>query len=181
MQLHHYSCSYPGHNLYWLLLHKLQLLQNSAARIITGTPSINHITAVLQQLHWLLVKYHIEYKVLLLTFKALHNLASSHVSDLLQIHTLSCDLRSSHSIILVIPRDCLTTMGSRSFNPCLWTFAMWPVSPVLSHILKLIFSYSLWLCCASSLYSGNLCNYYDLWRIRVWIWMIYSFVWTWFL
>src|SRR4029434_3239232 len=34
-------------------LHKLQLVQNSAARIISLTPSFHHITPILQQLHWL--------------------------------------------------------------------------------------------------------------------------------
>ncbi len=39
------------------LLHKLQLVQNSAARIITRTSSTEHITPVLYYLHWLPVKY----------------------------------------------------------------------------------------------------------------------------
>uniref|UniRef100_A0A8C1NB80 Reverse transcriptase domain-containing protein n=1 Tax=Cyprinus carpio TaxID=7962 RepID=A0A8C1NB80_CYPCA len=39
------------------LLHKLQLVQNSAAHIITRTSSIEHITQVLYHLHWLPVKY----------------------------------------------------------------------------------------------------------------------------
>uniref|UniRef100_A0A8C6L007 Reverse transcriptase domain-containing protein n=1 Tax=Nothobranchius furzeri TaxID=105023 RepID=A0A8C6L007_NOTFU len=64
-------------------LHKLQLLQNSAARIFSRTPSFHHITPVLQQLHWLPVTSRIQFKILLYTFKAIHNLAPPYLSDLL--------------------------------------------------------------------------------------------------
>ncbi|XP_030257910.1 uncharacterized protein LOC115572203 [Sparus aurata] len=104
-------------------LHKLQLVQNSAARVITRTPSIHHITPVLQQLHWLPVKSRIDFKILLLTFKAIHNLAPPYLSNLLHIATPSRTLRSSSSILLTVPPARLTTMGSRAFSrsaPRLW-------------------------------------------------------------
>ena len=44
---------------------RLQRVQNSAARILTGTPSRDHITPVLRSLHWLPVAARIRYKVLL--------------------------------------------------------------------------------------------------------------------
>lgn len=49
----------------------------AAARIITRTPSLNHIP----------VKFRIEHKILLHTFKAIQNLASFNLSDLLHITT----------------------------------------------------------------------------------------------
>ncbi len=82
------------------LLHKLQLVQNSAARIITRTSSTEHITPVLYYLHWLPVKYRIEYNILLLTFKALHNSAPPYLSDLLHIYIPKRTLRSSSSVSL---------------------------------------------------------------------------------
>ncbi len=105
------------------LLHKLQLVQNSAARVLSRTPSTEHISPVLQHLHWLPVKYRVEFKILLLTYKALHNLAPQYLSQLLHVYTPSRALRSSSSISLVVPRIRLTTMGARSFSytaPRLW-------------------------------------------------------------
>ena len=43
-------------------LYKLQLVQNSAARIITRTPFIHHITRVLQQLHWRPINFKFNFK-----------------------------------------------------------------------------------------------------------------------
>uniref|UniRef100_A0A3P9MDY7 Reverse transcriptase domain-containing protein n=1 Tax=Oryzias latipes TaxID=8090 RepID=A0A3P9MDY7_ORYLA len=104
-------------------LNKLQLVQNSAARIITRTPSFHHITTVLQQLHWLPVAFRIKFKILLYTFKALHCLAPSYLSNLLHINTPSRSLRSSSSLQLSVPPARMVTMGSRAFSrsaPQLW-------------------------------------------------------------
>ena len=47
-----------------MLLHKLQMIQNSAARVVTGTHVRDHITPALFKLHWLPVRYRIEFKLL---------------------------------------------------------------------------------------------------------------------
>ncbi len=45
----------------------LQRVQNSAARIFTGTRKFEHITPVLMKLHWLPVNYRIMYKICLIS------------------------------------------------------------------------------------------------------------------
>ena len=47
---------------------KLQRVQNSLARIVVGSKRCDHITPVLAELHWLPVKYRIQYKLALITF-----------------------------------------------------------------------------------------------------------------
>ncbi len=53
-------------------INKLQIVQNAAARVLTGARKYNHITPILQSLHWLPIKFRISYKILLLINKALN-------------------------------------------------------------------------------------------------------------
>lgn len=50
---------------------KLQLVQNAAARVVTKTKKINHITPLLKTLHWLPVSFRIDFKVLLFVYKCI--------------------------------------------------------------------------------------------------------------
>lgn len=105
------------------LLAKLQRVQNTAARIVSGSRKYDHITPVLHDLHWLPIQTRIEYKVLLLVFKCLHGLAPVYLSDLLQPYCPSRPLRSREQQLLSIPRTRLKTYGDRaftSFAPKLW-------------------------------------------------------------
>ena len=70
-------------------LTKLQRLQNVAARILTGTKKRDHITPVLKALHWLPVKYRIQYKVLLLVFRTRIGKAPPYMNEMIQEKTCS--------------------------------------------------------------------------------------------
>ena len=105
-------------------LNKLQRVQNTAARLIRNVPCWEHITPVLHSLHWLPIKQHINYRILLLTFKALNGLAPSYIQHLICIKVKSTyNLRSNTDTILTIPRKTLKTLGDRAFcetAPTLW-------------------------------------------------------------
>ena len=83
---------------------KLQRVQNAAARLVTSTPRYCHITPILYELHWLPVKFRINFKLLLITFKALYGMAPNYISDLLNIKKKgNYSLRSNDSIMLEYP------------------------------------------------------------------------------
>ncbi len=64
-------------------INKLQVVQNSVARVLTRSRKCNHITPILQSLHWLPIKFCISYKILLLAYKALNDLAPAYLTNLL--------------------------------------------------------------------------------------------------
>ena len=98
------------------IINRLQLIQNSAARLITRTKKHDHITGVLQALHWLPVEARIQYKILLLTYKALNGLAPLYLEELLVYKNNSRSLRSSDEKLLEVPKSRLRTVGDRSFS-----------------------------------------------------------------
>ena len=99
-------------------LAKLQQIQNTAARLVVRLKKCDHITPVLQKLHWLPVKSQINYKILLLTYKALNGLAPSYLSELLDIYCPSRNLRSSSKLLLTTKKTNTVNYGDRAFSIC---------------------------------------------------------------
>lgn len=71
---------------------------------------------MLFKLHWLAVKERIEYKILLLTYKALSSLAPSYIFDMFKIYVPERNLRSLVDKQLVVPKYNLELYGGRSFS-----------------------------------------------------------------
>ena len=76
-------------------LKKLQLIQNSAARLVSLTKKADHIQPVLFNLHWLPVHKRVEFKLLCLTYKVLHDIAPLYLKELLNIRVPGRTLRST--------------------------------------------------------------------------------------
>ena len=96
-----------------------------AARLITDTMKFDHINPVLYNLHWLRVNFRIQFKILMITFKAIHGMAPTYLSDLICIRSSSrYSLRNNDTIFLERPKGVMhTTLGARSFHasaPALW-------------------------------------------------------------
>ena len=106
-----------------LLLDKLQRAQNATARVVVKASRYDRVTPILETLHWLPVRYRIQYKIILTTYKASHLPASSYLSDLLEFYQPIRTLRSSSESILVVNRAHLRQFGDRAFctaAPHLW-------------------------------------------------------------
>ena len=102
---------------------KLQRIQNSAARLVSHCNKYEHITPVLKSLHWLPIRYRIEYKILLLTFKCIHGQAPQYLSELIIPYVPTRPLRSASQNLLVVKKCKTKTYGNRAFScaaPLLW-------------------------------------------------------------
>ncbi len=101
---------------------RLQLVQNAAARLLTRSHKRDHITPVLQSLHWLPARYRVDFKILLIVYKSLNGMAP-YISDLLIEHNVTRSLRSSNQRLLFIPKTRRKCRGDRAFAtaaPRLW-------------------------------------------------------------
>ena len=93
------------------LMSQLQKRQNHAARVITQWRKYDHITPVLVDLHWLPVKQRIDFKILLLTYKALNGLAPAYIRELLTPYIHARTLRSMDNNLLEPPKHMEVSIG----------------------------------------------------------------------
>lgn len=136
----------------------LQLVQNAAARPLTGARRQEHISLILQSPHWLPVSFRINFKILLFTFKALNGLAPSYLSSLLHPCVSSRALRFADRSLLAVSKTQLKQRGDRAFAvvaPKLWNklplqIRLEPTMPVFkshlkTHLFSQAFSVSVWM------------------------------------
>ena len=104
-------------NLAWL-----QRLQNSVARVVMRSDCRSKALPILKQLHWLPVKYRIDFKIAVLTYKLRTNSEPMYLSNLISICESRRFLRSADAQLLQTPRV-RTVIGSRAFrsaSPMIW-------------------------------------------------------------
>ena len=95
---------------------KLQRVQNMAAKMVTRMKKFDHGTPILKYLHWLPIEYRIQFKVLLLAFRAMNGTAPQYLTDMISIHQPRRLLRNSHALELNIPQSRLRSAGDRTFS-----------------------------------------------------------------
>ncbi len=97
------------------LINKLEMVQNTVARVLTRIRKYDHISLVLSTQHWLPIKHRIDFKIFLITYKALNGLAPQYLSELLSHYRPPRPLRSQNSGHLIIHRITKSTVGGISF------------------------------------------------------------------
>ncbi len=104
-------------------IHQLQKLQNFAAKVICGKSLRDHATPCLMYLHWLPVKFRINFKIAMLVFKCLNGLAPPYLCDLIELYKPSRTLRSSDKHLLKVFKTKYVTLGDKCFchaAPTVW-------------------------------------------------------------
>jgi hypothetical protein len=102
---------------------RLQMVQNAAARLLMGSGKYEHISPILASLHWLPIRFRIDFKISLFTFKALNGLAPPYLAELLHPYTPARALRSADQLFLGVPKTKRKLRGDRAFAvvaPKIW-------------------------------------------------------------
>jgi len=104
-------------------LHRLQKLQNRAARLIFMKPKCTHTSPLIRDLHWLPVAERIQFRTLVQTYKLLKSSSPEYLSSLLQVQQSPYSLRSTAAGNSLIVHRSHKQAGDRAFSiiaPRLW-------------------------------------------------------------
>ena len=103
-------------------LQKLQRVQNCLARVVTKAPRFSRSIPLLKSLHWLPIKFRIQFKICTFVFRCLNDGQPSYLSSLLFSADSVKHLRSNNTNKLKVPRI-RTKFDARAFSvsgPTLW-------------------------------------------------------------
>ena len=76
-------------------LRRLQLVQNSLCRVVTRSTKFSHISPQLKKLHWLPVRYRVQFKIGLISYKILNQGQPVYLRELIHPYTSSRNTRRS--------------------------------------------------------------------------------------
>jgi len=94
---------------------KLQKAQNLLARVVIHSPQSCSSRTLLQQLHWLPIKHHIDFKIENITFRTLHSSQPVYLRSSLHACHSTRSLRLSNTNLLSALLMC-TLFGGCSFS-----------------------------------------------------------------
>ena len=97
-------------------LSRLQLVQNTLARVVAQKSRFDHIVPVLSELHWLPVRHRINFKIAAITHTVLQSQQPSYLAALIPRYAPVLSLRSSSSLSICVPLRKTSMAASRSFS-----------------------------------------------------------------
>ena len=156
-------------------LHRLQSIQNCAARIVTNSCRYTRITPVLRTLHWLPIQFRSEFKLATLVYKFIHTGFPKYFAPHLSTYRTTYNTRRSQSVanFLNVPKfqpqftSPLSSLASvlplmpplfgihslkTSVHHPLWPLLERSSKPISTQRLILLSSLFLWLLCGADLF-----------------------------
>ena len=102
---------------------RLQRVQNNAAKLVLRKSKYDHVTPLLQELHWLPIKFRPQYKIATFVYRFFDGSLPGYLSQTLCAYEPTRNLRSSCEKLLKVPKRNTKTFGERSFSflaPSVW-------------------------------------------------------------
>ena len=95
---------------------RLQRVQNNAAKIVLRKSKYDHVTPLVQELHWPPIKFQSQYWIATLVYRFFNGSLPGYLSQTLCVYEPTRILRSSRKKLLKVPTRGTKTFGERSFN-----------------------------------------------------------------